>query len=146
MLLLSKVPSNSNATSSQQVTSLTQSKPLNQSTRSIGNGLIGRIKEAGIVVMNEIGLDPGIDHLYAIKTIDEVHAKGGKILSFVSFCGGLPAPEASNNPLGYKFSWSSRGVLLALRNNARYYKDGKVRTALLSKIDCRLLRLREQNL
>jgi saccharopine dehydrogenase-like NADP-dependent oxidoreductase len=125
--------------------SLTQSKHLNQSTPSIGNGLIGRIKEAGIVVMNEIGLDPGIDHLYAIKTIDEVHAKGGKILSFVSFCGGLPAPEASNNPLGYKFSWSSRGVLLALRNNARYYKDGKVRTALLSRIDCRLLRLKEPN-
>jgi len=91
-------------------------------------------------------LAPGIDHLYAIKTIDEVHAKGGKILSFVSFCGGLPAPEASNNPLGYKFSWSSCGVLLALRNNARYYKDGKVRTGLFRRIDCRLLRLREWNL
>jgi len=143
---LSKVPSNSNATSSQQATSLMQSKHLNQSSPSTGNGLIGRIKEAGIVVMNEIGLDPGIDHLYAIKTIDEVHAKGGKILSFVSFCGGLPAPEASNNPLGYKFSWSSRGVLLALRNNARYYKDGKVHTALLRRVDCRLLRLRERNL
>jgi saccharopine dehydrogenase (NADP+, L-glutamate forming) len=126
MLPSSKVPSNSNATSSRQVMSLTPSKPLNQSTSLTEEGLIGRIKEAGIVVMNEIGLDPGIDHLYAIKTIDEVHAKGGKILSFVSFCGGLPAPEASNNPLGYKFSWSSRGVLLALRNSARYYKDGKV--------------------
>src|SRR5277367_5986807 len=126
MLPSSKVPSNSNATSSRQVMSLTPSKPLNQSTSLTEEGLIGRIKEAGIVVMNEIGLDPGIDHLYAIKTIDEVHAKGGKILSFVSFCGGPPAPEASNNPLGYKFSWSSRGVLLALRNSARYYKDGKV--------------------
>lgn len=69
----------------------------------------------------------GIDHLYAIKTIDEVHEQGGKILSFLSYCGGLPAPEASNNPLGYKFSWSSRGVLLALRNTAKYLKDGKVR-------------------
>ncbi|KAJ2304657.1 saccharopine dehydrogenase (NADP+, L-glutamate-forming), partial [Coemansia sp. RSA 2702] len=58
-------------------------------------------KEAGIVCMNEIGLDPGIDHLYALKIINEVHAQGGKILSFESFCGGLPAPEASNNPLGY---------------------------------------------
>ena len=85
-----------------------------------------RVKKAGIVVMNEIGLDPGIDHLYAVKTIDEVHAKGGKILSFLSYCGGLPAPEASNTPLGYKFSWSSRGVLLALRNSARYWQDGKV--------------------
>ncbi|PWW77254.1 Saccharopine dehydrogenase [Tuber magnatum] len=83
-------------------------------------------KDAGITVMNEIGLDPGIDHLYAIKTIGDVHSKGGKILSFLSYCGGLPAPEASGNPLGYKFSWSSRGVLLALRNTAKYYKDGKV--------------------
>ncbi|PGH10620.1 saccharopine dehydrogenase [NADP+, L-glutamate-forming] [Polytolypa hystricis UAMH7299] len=83
-------------------------------------------KKAGITVMNEIGLDPGIDHLYAVKMISEVHAAGGKITSFLSFCGGLPAPEASDNPLGYKFSWSSRGVLLALRNAAKYYKDGKV--------------------
>jgi saccharopine dehydrogenase (NADP+, L-glutamate forming) len=83
-------------------------------------------KKAGITVMNEIGLDPGIDHLYAVKTIEEVHKAGGKITSFLSYCGGLPAPEASDNPLGYKFSWSSRGVLLALRNAAKYYKDGKV--------------------
>jgi saccharopine dehydrogenase (NADP+, L-glutamate forming) len=68
----------------------------------------------------------GIDHLYAVKTIDEVHKAGGKILSFLSYCGGLPAPEDSDNPLGYKFSWSSRGVLLALRNNGKWWKDGKV--------------------
>lgn len=47
------------------------------------------IKEAGITIMNEIGLDPGIDHLYAIKTIDEVHKAEGKIKSFLSYCGGL---------------------------------------------------------
>ncbi|KAL1302514.1 hypothetical protein AAFC00_002901 [Neodothiora populina] len=83
-------------------------------------------KNAGITVMNEIGLDPGIDHLYAVKTIDEVHKAGGKITSFLSFCGGLPAPEDSDNPLGYKFSWSSRGVLLALRNAAKIYQEGKI--------------------
>lgn len=83
-------------------------------------------KDADITVMNEIGVDPGIDHLYAIKTIHEVHKAGGKILQFLSYCGGLPAPEDSDNPLGYKFSWSSRGVLLALRNSAKYYQDGKV--------------------
>ncbi|CAK7566655.1 MAG: saccharopine dehydrogenase (NADP+, L-glutamate-forming) [Sporothrix epigloea] len=83
-------------------------------------------KDAGITVMNEIGLDPGIDHLYAVKTIDEVHKEGGKITSFLSYCGGLPAPEDSGNPLGYKFSWSPRGVLLALRNSASFYKDGKI--------------------
>ena|ERR1700737_2802168 len=105
--------------------SLTRLKLLSQSTaksRCVNN----RVKKAGIVVMNEIGLDPGIDHLYAVKAIDAVHSKGGKILSFLSYCGGLPAPEASNNPLGYKFSWSSRGVLLALRNSARYWQDSKV--------------------
>ncbi|KAJ3105973.1 hypothetical protein HDU96_008367 [Phlyctochytrium bullatum] len=83
-------------------------------------------KAAGITVMNEIGVDPGIDHLYAVKTFEEVHALGGKIVSFKSYCGGLPAPECSNNPLGYKFSWSVRGVLLALRNNAKFIQDGKV--------------------
>ena len=85
------------------------------------------IDEAGITVMNEIGLDPGIDHLYAIKTIDEVHKAGGKIKSFLSYCGGLPAPEASDNPLGYKFSWSARGMLLALGNTAKFYQDGSVK-------------------
>jgi saccharopine dehydrogenase (NADP+, L-glutamate forming) len=65
-------------------------------------------KNAGITVFNEVGVDPGIDHLYAIDMIEKVHAQGGKIVGFYSFCGGLPAPEASNNPLGYKFSWSSR--------------------------------------
>ncbi|KAL6812405.1 saccharopine dehydrogenase [Trichoderma sp. SZMC 28015] len=83
-------------------------------------------KDAGITVMNEIGLDPGIDHLSAVDTINNVHAAGGKVLSFKSFCGGLPAPEDSDNPLGYKFSWSSRGVLLALRNAATFWEDGKL--------------------
>lgn len=83
-------------------------------------------KAAGITVMNEIGLDPGLDHLSAVLTIEEVHKAGGKILSFLSYCGGLPAPEDSDNPLGYKFSWSSRGVLLALRNAAKFFKDGKI--------------------
>ncbi|KAG5342644.1 Saccharopine dehydrogenase [NADP+, L-glutamate-forming] [Termitomyces sp. T112] len=83
-------------------------------------------KEAGIVVLNEIGLDPGIDHLYAVKTIDEVHAKGGKVKKFLSYCGGLPAPECSDNPLGYKFSWSSRGVLLALLNSASFFASGQI--------------------
>lgn len=88
--------------------------------------LEAEIEAAGITVMNEIGLDPGIDHLYAVKTIEEVHAEGGKIKLFLSYCGGLPAPENSDNPLGYKFSWSSRGVLLALTNFAKYWQDGAV--------------------
>ncbi|KAK5115915.1 Saccharopine dehydrogenase [NADP(+), L-glutamate-forming] [Meristemomyces frigidus] len=85
-------------------------------------------KDAGITVFNEIGLDPGLDHLYAVKTIQEVHEKGGRILGFWSYCGGLPAPENSDNPLGYKFSWSPRGVLLAARNTGVFYKDDKKET------------------
>jgi saccharopine dehydrogenase (NADP+, L-glutamate forming)/spermidine synthase len=83
-------------------------------------------KNAGIIILNEIGLDPGIDHMEAMRIIHEVEAKGGEITSFTSYCGGLPAPEANTNPWGYKFSWSPIGVLLAGKNSARYIKDGKV--------------------
>ena len=77
--------------------------------------------------MNEAGLDPGIDHMLAMECIDGIHARGGKVTSFVSFCGGLPAPESSrDNPLRYKFSWSPKGMLLALLNPAQYLKDGRV--------------------
>jgi alpha-aminoadipic semialdehyde synthase len=76
--------------------------------------------------MNEIGLDPGIDHLTACQTFDEVKSEGGIITSFVSWCGGLPAPEVSNNPLGYKFSWSPRGVLMAGLNSAKFKRDGQI--------------------
>ncbi|KAI9039210.1 aminoadipic semialdehyde synthase [Aspergillus affinis] len=89
-------------------------------------GLNEEAKAAGITVLNEIGLDPGIDHLYAVKTIDEVHRAGGKITSFTSYCGALPAPNDANNPLGYKFSWSPRGGLLALLNSAQWYENGKI--------------------
>ncbi|KAJ3373400.1 hypothetical protein GGF31_000833 [Allomyces arbusculus] len=82
-------------------------------------------QQAGVTIMNEVGLDPGIDHLTAKQFIDEVHAHGGQIEGFVSWCGGLPAPENSGNPLGYKFSWSPRGVLLAALNSAIYRMDGK---------------------
>lgn len=78
-----------------------------------------RALEAGITILNEIGLDPGIDHLSAMKIIDEVKAAGGRIYSFSSVCGGLPAPEASDNSLAYKFSWSPRGVLEAGLNASR---------------------------
>ena len=82
--------------------------------------------KAGIVILNEAGLDPGIDHMSAIKMIDDLKAKGAKIVSFSSVCGGLPAPEAANNPLGYKFSWSPRGALSAASNPSQYKVDGKI--------------------
>jgi saccharopine dehydrogenase (NADP+, L-glutamate forming) len=82
-------------------------------------------KRAGVIILNEIGLDPGIDHMTAMKIIDHIHEKGGKVLEFYSLCGALPAPESSDNPLNYKFSWSPRGVVLASRNGAQYLKKGK---------------------
>lgn len=83
-------------------------------------------KNAGIILLNEIGLDPGIDHMSAIKMIHHVGKQGGKVVSFRSYCGGLPAMQSNNRPLGYKFSWSPRGVVLAGRNNGQYLKDGDV--------------------
>ncbi len=80
----------------------------------------------GLVFLNELGLDPGLDHMSAMRIIREVHSRGGKVVGFRSFCGGLPAPESNNNPWNYKFSWSPRGVLLAGRNSARFLQDGKV--------------------
>jgi saccharopine dehydrogenase-like NADP-dependent oxidoreductase len=82
-------------------------------------------KEAGILFLNEIGLDPGIDHMSAMRIIDHIHNKKGKVEEFYSICGALPAPEAADNPLRYKFSWSPKGVVLASRNSALYLKKGR---------------------
>ncbi len=82
-------------------------------------------REAGVTVLNEIGVDPGIDHMSAMRIIDDVKGRGGEITSFKSYCGGLPAPEDNDNPFGYKFSWAPRGVLLASRNGAQYIMDGR---------------------
>ncbi|KAF2071483.1 hypothetical protein CYY_007199 [Polysphondylium violaceum] len=68
-------------------------------------------KEAGVLLLNELGLDPGIDHMSAMKIIDSAKQNNGKITSFISWCGALPSLECSDNPFGYKFSWSPRGVL-----------------------------------
>lgn len=88
--------------------------------------LDGPAEKAGVILLNEIGVDPGIDHMSAMRVIDDVERRGGRIASFMSWTGGLPAPEANDNPFGYKFSWSPKGVLLASRNPARFQKDGKV--------------------
>jgi saccharopine dehydrogenase-like NADP-dependent oxidoreductase len=87
--------------------------------------LDGSARAAGVTVLNEIGVDPGIDHMSAMRIIDEVRGRGGRIVAFKSYCGGLPAPEANDNPFGYKFSWAPRGVLLAGRNSAQYVLEGR---------------------
>jgi len=83
-------------------------------------------RKANVLILNEIGVDPGIDHMSAMRIIHNVENNGGKVVSFRSYCGGLPAPEANTNPFGYKFSWSPRGVLMAGRNDAKYLENGKV--------------------
>jgi saccharopine dehydrogenase-like NADP-dependent oxidoreductase len=88
--------------------------------------LDGAARKAGVIVLNEIGLDPGLDHMSAMRVIDRVRAAGGRLETFTSCCGGLPAPDANTNPWRYKFSWSPRGVLLAGRNPARWLEGGKV--------------------
>lgn len=85
-----------------------------------------RAKQAGVVILNEVGLDPGIDHLLIMKSIDDITARGGVVKELVSLCGGLPDPVAADNPLRYKMSWSPKGVLSAAGNSARYLADGQV--------------------
>jgi saccharopine dehydrogenase-like NADP-dependent oxidoreductase len=80
----------------------------------------------GITILNEIGLDPGIDHMSAMKIIHYVESEGGKVISFRSYCGGLPALEDNTFPFGYKFSWSPRGVVMAGKNSGQYLEDGKI--------------------
>lgn len=84
-----------------------------------------KAKDAGIIILNECGLDPGIDHMSAMRVIHEVEENKGKVISFRSTTGALPSYEANNNPFGYKFSWSPRGVLLASCNAAKWLEDGK---------------------
>ncbi|KAA8590419.1 hypothetical protein FQN60_014353 [Etheostoma spectabile] len=83
-------------------------------------------EEAGITIVNEMGLDPGIDHMLAMECIDKAKADGCTVESYSSFCGGLPAPECSDNPLRYKFSWSPYGVLLNTISPAIFLRDNQV--------------------
>lgn len=75
-------------------------------------------KNAGLLFMNEMGVDPGIDHMSASQLMDEIREKGGEIHSFKSFCGGLIAPESDTNPWNYKFTWNPRNVVLAGQGGA----------------------------
>jgi saccharopine dehydrogenase-like NADP-dependent oxidoreductase len=84
-----------------------------------------KAKAAGILILNECGLDPGIDHMSAMRIIHDVETNGGKVISFRSTTGALPSHENNTNPFGYKFSWSPRGVLLASRNAAQWLEQGK---------------------
>ena len=88
--------------------------------------LDGEARAAGIIILNELGLDPGIDHMSAMRIIDHVHGKGGKIEEFYSFCGALVAPEVEKNPFNYKFTWAPKGVVMASNNDGKYLRRGEV--------------------
>ncbi|HLT52699.1 MAG TPA: saccharopine dehydrogenase C-terminal domain-containing protein [Flavobacteriaceae bacterium] len=82
-------------------------------------------KEKGLVFMNEIGVDPGIDHMSAMKIIDGIRDKGGKMILFESFCGGLVAPESDTNLWNYKFTWNPRNVVVAGQGGAaKFLQEG----------------------
>jgi len=90
--------------------------------------------KAGVLFLNECGLDPGIDHLSAMKMIQEIKHNGGKIISFKSFCGGLVAPEFDDNPWNYKFTWNPRNVIVAGQATASYLENGELKFIPPSRI------------
>jgi len=98
-------------------------------TAEIVHGLITlhSAHSAGVLLLNEIGLDPGIDHCSAHSLLSRLRSENKQVVSFTSFCGGLPAPEVAEGvPLGYKFSWSPRGVLRAASESASFRLTGQV--------------------
>ena len=96
-------------------------------------------KQAGVLLLNEIGLDPGVDHMSAMQVIDKIKANGGVLTSFKSFCGGLVHPDYDNNPWNYKFTWNPRNVVLAGQGTAQYIENGEYKyipyTKLFERID-----------
>ena len=89
----------------------------------------------GVLVLNELGLDPGIDHMSAKKMIDDVELSGGKVTGFESFTGGLVAPESDDNPWNYKFTWNPRNVVLAGQGGAaKFIQDGKYKYIPYNKL------------
>jgi saccharopine dehydrogenase-like NADP-dependent oxidoreductase len=86
--------------------------------------LSATIKEKDILFLCEMGLDPGIDHMSAMKLVDRINHEGGKITSFQSHCGGLVAPESDDNPWHYKISWNPRNIVLAGKAGAHYIENG----------------------
>lgn len=84
-----------------------------------------QVKKSGLVFMNEIGLDPGIDHMSAMEVLDRIRESGGKMLLFESFCGGLVAPNDDSNLWNYKFTWNPRNVVLAGQGGAaKFIQEG----------------------
>ncbi|KAH8921804.1 hypothetical protein BT69DRAFT_1264076 [Atractiella rhizophila] len=93
-----------------------------------------RAKEKDCIVLTEMGLDPGIDHMSAMRLFEDAKRRDLELESFISFCGGLPAPEHSNVPFSYKFSWAPKSALLAAFNEAKYRLRGQAITVPGSRL------------
>ncbi len=89
------------------------------------DALHAEVEAKGLMFMNEVGLDPGIDILGTMKVVDEARANGCRVVGYESYCGGIPVAEQADNPLGYKFSWNPGAGIKASKNQAIYYKNGK---------------------
>lgn len=95
--------------------------------------------ERGIVYLNELGVDPGIDHMSAMKVIDRIRMMNGQITAFYSFTGGLVAPESDNNPWHYKFTWNPRNVVLAGQGVSQFIRNGMYKYIPYHKLFDRVL-------
>lgn len=93
-----------------------------------------------IIILNEIGVDPGIDHMSAMKVIDKIREGGNELLEFYSYTGGLVAPKYDNNPWNYKFTWNPRNVVLAGQGSSMYIKRGKYKYIPYAKLFDRIIR------
>ncbi len=91
-------------------------------------------KKKGVVLINEIGLDPGIDHMSGMEIIHRLQSEGSTITAFKSYTGGLVAPESNNNPWNYKFTWNPRNVVLAGQATARYLENGNIHYTPYSRL------------
>jgi saccharopine dehydrogenase-like NADP-dependent oxidoreductase len=98
-------------------------------------------KENGQVILNEIGLDPGIDHMSAMRIIDRIREEGGQLNSFKSSTGGLVAPRSDNNPWNYKFTWNPRNVVLAGQSGAQFISEGMLKHIPYHKLFSRIQRI-----
>ena len=91
----------------------------------------------GVLLLMEIGLDPGIDHMATMALVDRLHRQGGIVESFVSYGSGVPAPDSVDNPLAYAITWSPRSVVLAGHDGAHFLRDGQLRAVPKHRVfDC----------
>ncbi len=91
-------------------------------------------RDASLIFMGEMGLDPGIDHMSAMRLLNQIRDKGGNIKAFRSYAGGLIAPESDDNPWHYKFTWNPRNVVLAGQGTAQYMEEGKYKYTPYSRL------------